>query len=124
MHGSAMNVSIFFIAVKMLATQSNNNPLGEKFRKIIFSLKFVQEPVNHSSVVKNLDYDAYKLEKSNYTCKWLFKTLSMVMFYLHCIHALQLRRIIVYKCCAHCQPAHDYQDTKLHLQQFFELSSA
>ena len=36
MHGSAMNVSIFFIAVTMLATQSNNNPLGEKFQKFIF----------------------------------------------------------------------------------------
>ena len=97
MHGSAMNVSIFFIAVTMLATQSNN-PSGEKFQKIIFSLKFVQEPVNHSSVVKDLDYDACKLEKSSYTHKWLFKTLSMVMFYLHCIHALQLRRIYSVLC--------------------------
>ena len=49
------------------------------------------------------------------------------MFYLHCIHALQLRRIIVFKFCADCQPAHDYQVTQLHSStfgNFFEFSSA
>ena len=58
-------------------------------------LKFVQEPVNYSSVVKKLVSDAYKAAKSHHTYIWLFKTFSMVMFYLHCTHALQLRQIRV-----------------------------
>ena len=76
------------------ATQSKNDPLGEKFQKQ-FSLKFVREPVNYNSVLKKLVSDAYKAGKSHHTHIWLFKTFSMVMFYLHCTHALQLRQIRV-----------------------------
>ena len=44
---------------------------------------------------ENLVSDAYKEEKSHPTYIWLFKTFSMVMFYLHFTHALQLRQIRV-----------------------------